>query len=124
VPFSNTVAGPQGGGGAPPLAPPRPESSIVTRPGAFGAKSVAGAVNGNSGATFLQSPNEGQLMILPTQGARQVAPDVMSAQVVEHQMSGMPASDAYTAVLKDHGYAVFERPWDSVSGPFLQKAVL
>ncbi|APR86660.1 Rhs element Vgr protein [Minicystis rosea] len=118
VPFSSTVAG-----GAPSL-PAAPQSTIVTRSGAFGADTVARSVNGTNGATFLQSPNEGQLMIVPTQGARPVAANLLSAQVVEHQMSGMPSSDAFAAVLKEHGYLVYERPWDSLSGEFIQKAVL
>ena len=101
-----------------------PPSAIVTRSGGFGAPSVAQAVNDTPGATFLQSPNEGQLMIVRTQAARAISPEHLSAGVVEHQMSGMPSSDAFTAVLTDHGYAVYERPWDSVSGQFLQKAVL
>jgi type VI secretion system secreted protein VgrG len=104
----------------------KPTGTIVTRSGAFGADSVARAVNGNGphGATFLQSPNEGQLMVVPTQAARPIPAHVLRAEVVEHQMSGMPSSDAYAAALKDHGYAVYERPWDSLSGEFLQKAVL
>jgi hypothetical protein len=101
-----------------------PESVMVTRAGGFSAPGVAHAVNGTKGATFLQSPNEGQLMIVPTQASRPVAPDLLSAQVVDHQMGGMPSSDAFAAVLKDHGYAVYERPWDSVSGAFVQKAAL
>ncbi|MFT3764692.1 MAG: type VI secretion system tip protein TssI/VgrG [Minicystis sp.] len=133
VPFSNTMpAGapalggslPAGASGLAPSLPAAPQSAIVTKSGALGADSVARSVNGSTGATFLQSPNEGQLMIVPTQAARPVAPEVLSAQVVEHQMGGMPSSDAFAAVLKEHGYVVYERPWDSISGQFIQKAVL
>jgi hypothetical protein len=101
-----------------------PASAMVTRPGGFGGDSVARAVNGSQGATFLQSPNEGQLMVLRTQASVPISPSVMTSHVVEHQMEGMPSSDAFAAVLKDHGYAVYERPWESTAGEFLQKAVL
>jgi hypothetical protein len=63
-------------------------------------------------------------MVVPTQAARPVSPDVLGAQVVEHQMGGMPSSDAFAAALQDHGYAVYERPWDSTFGDFIQKATL
>jgi hypothetical protein len=125
VHFSGTGTVPTGG--APAIAPPNPaaQGTILTRSGGLGADGVANAVNGSPGqATFLQTPNEGQLMIVPTQAARPVAGPALSAQVVEHQMGGMPSSDAFAAALQDHGYAVYERPWDAVSGQFLQKAVL
>lgn len=112
------------GGLGGPSAAPTPGSAIVTRPGAFGGDSVARAVNGTDGATFLQSPSEGQLMVLRTQASVPISPSTLTSHVVEHQMNGMPSSDAFAAVLKDHGYAVYERPWDSTGGEFLQKAVL
>jgi type VI secretion system secreted protein VgrG len=128
VPFANAAHAGGGAAGAVPVlgdaARAAPQSTIVTKSGAFGAGSVAHAVNGTQGATFLQSPSEGQLMIVPTHAARPVAADVLSAHVVEHQMSGMPSGDAFTKVLEEHGYAVYERPWDSVSGQFIQKAAL
>jgi type VI secretion system secreted protein VgrG len=108
---------------APPVSP-LPSSSIVTKPGALGGASVARAINGNQGATFLQSPNEGQLMVLRTQGAAPLAPEQLTSGVVEHQMSGLSSSDAFAAALRDHGYVVYERPWESASGAFLQKAIL
>ena len=107
-----------------PGAAAMPASAIVTRPGGFGGDSVARAVNGTEGATFLQSPSEGQLMVLRTQASVPISPSLLTSHVVEHQMNGMPSSDAFAAVLKDHGYAVYERPWDSTAGEFLQKAVL
>ena len=143
VPYSAKSALPGAGGPIPPLgaggpqAPPitvpnlggppppaAPASSIVTRSGGFGANSVANSVNQTPGATFLQSPNEGQLMIVRTQAARPIAAEHLGQSVVEHQMSGMPSSDAYAAALEEHGYAIYERPWDSVGGSFIQKAVL
>jgi hypothetical protein len=127
VHFSSTGTVP--GGGAPAIAPPNPaaqaQGTILTRSGGLGADGVANAVNGSPGqATFLQTPNEGQLMVVPTQAARPVSAPALSAQVVEHQMGGMHSSDAFAQALQDQGYAVYERPWDAVGGQFLQKAVL
>jgi type VI secretion system secreted protein VgrG len=134
VPFANKVqaAAQQGGTGSGlnPFAAPAqqgaaeaPKSIIVTKPGALGGESVAKAVNGTGGATFLQSPNEGQLMIMRTQASIPLSSQQLTTNVVEHQMNGMSSSDAFAAVLKEHGYAVYERPWDS-AGQFIQKAVL
>ena len=116
-----------GGGGLPSVAalPPVPESAIVTRAGGFGGEGIANAVNSNTGATFLQSPSEGQLMVMRTQASMPISPAEMSARVVDHQMNGLSAGDAFAGALRDHGYVLYERPWDSeLGGEFLKKAVL
>jgi type VI secretion system secreted protein VgrG len=124
LPGAGTPAAGAAAAGGASAAARSPASAIVTRPGGFGGDSVARAVNGTEGATFLQSPNEGQLMVLRTRASVPISPSVLTSHVVEHQMEGMPSSDAFAAVLKEHGYAVYERPWESASGEFLQKAVL
>jgi type VI secretion system secreted protein VgrG len=111
------------GGGAP--TPPSPQSAIVTRAGGFGGEGIANAVNGNTGATFLQSPSEGQLMVMRTQASTPLSPADISARVVDHQMNGLSSGDAFAGALRDHGYVLYERPWDSeAGGEFLKKAVL
>ena len=108
-----------------PVTPPAPRSAIVTRAGGFGGGGIANAVNGNTGATFLQSPSEGQLMVMRTQASLPLSPAEMSARVVDHQMNGLSAGDAFAGALRDHGYVLYERPWDSeLGGEFLKKAVL
>lgn len=104
---------------------PAPQSAIVTRAGGFGGEGMARAVNGNTGATFLQSPSEGQLMVMRTQASLPLSPADISARVVDHQMNGLSTGDAFAGALRDHGYVLYERPWDSeAGGEFLKKAVL
>lgn len=117
----SAFAGAGSAGGLP--TPPAPQSAIVTRAGGFGGEGIANAVNGNTGATFLQSPSEGQLMVMRTQASLPLSPADMSARVVDHQMNGLSAGDAFAGALRDHGYVLYERPWDS-GGEFLKKAVL
>jgi type VI secretion system secreted protein VgrG len=118
------------GGGLPaapamPAMPAMPPSAMVTRAGGFGGEGVANAINSNTGATFLQSPSEGQLMVMRTQASMPLSPAALSTKVVDHQMNGLSSSDAFAGALRDHGYALYERPWDSEAGSeFLKKAVL
>jgi hypothetical protein len=100
------------------------QSAIVTRAGGFGGEGMAQAINATSGATFLQSPSEGQLMIVRTQSSLPLSPSEVSSQVVDHQMNGLSSSDAFASVLKQKGYAVYERPWEGDRSEFLLKAVL
>jgi type VI secretion system secreted protein VgrG len=102
-----------------------PQSAIVTRAGGFGGEGMAQAINSNTGATFLQSPSEGQLMVMRTQASLPLSPADISARVVDHQMNGLSTGDAFAGALRDHGYVLYERPWDSeAGGEFLKKAVL
>jgi type VI secretion system secreted protein VgrG len=118
----------QGANGAAAGAPAAPgaisQSAIVTRAGGFGGEGMATAINGTSGATFLQSPSEGQLMVVRTQSSLPLSPAEVSAKVVDQQMNGLSSSDAFAAVLKQKGYAIYERPWEADGGEFLLKAVL
>jgi len=115
-------AGSLGGGMPTPLAP---QSAVVTRAGGFGGEGVANAINSNTGATFLQSPSEGQLMVMRTQASMPISPTDLSTKVVDHQMNGLSSGDAFAGALRDHGYVLYERPWDSeAGGEFLKKAVL
>ena len=110
-------------GGLPsPLPPPR--SGILTRPGALGSESVARSVNANTGASYLQSPTDGQMMVMRTQASSPISSSQLSSSVVEHQMNGMSSTDALAAALQQHGYAVYERPWDGLGSEFIKKAVL
>jgi hypothetical protein len=125
--LSSLLGGGDAGGlsSALPAAQAAPASAVVTRAGGFGGEGIAHAVNSNAGATFLQSPSEGQLMVMRTQASVPLSPSVMSSSVVDHQMNGLSAGDAFASALRDHGYVLYERPWDSeAGGEFLKKAVL
>jgi hypothetical protein len=101
-----------------------PKSGILTKPGALGSESVARAVNANTGASYLQSPTNGQMMVMRTQASSPISSSQLSSTVVEHQMNGMSSTDALAAALQQHGYAVYERPWDGLGLEFIKKAVL
>jgi type VI secretion system secreted protein VgrG len=110
--------------GAPLSAAAAPKSGILTKPGALGSESVARTINTNSGASYLQSPTNGQMMVMRTQASSQISSSQLSSTVVEHQMNGMSSTDALAAALQQHGYAVYERPWDGIGSDFIRKAVL
>ncbi len=99
-------------------------SLVITQAGGFGGEGVATAVTAAKGPIFLQSPTEGQLMIVPTQAAAPVSSDELQRELVDHQMDGVDSSDAFASSLSQRGYVVYERPWDSLDGEFVKKAYL
>ena len=102
-------------------------STVVTRAGGFSPDGLADAVNAANTAktpVLLQSPSEGQLLVLRTQNAAALSPDEFTRTFVDAQMDGMPPSDAYASALQAKGYLVYERPWDGWLVTFLKKAVL
>ncbi|MEZ4295259.1 MAG: type VI secretion system tip protein TssI/VgrG [Polyangiaceae bacterium] len=102
-------------------------STVVTRAGGFSPTSLADAVNAAQAAetpVLLQSPSEGQLLVVRTQKAAALSPDDFTRAFVDHQMDGLPPSDAYAAALQANGYLVYERPWDGWLVSMLKKAVL
>jgi hypothetical protein len=97
---------------------------IFSRAGGFTGQDVAGAVNGSSGATVFQSPGEGQLFVLKTQGALPLDGKEVSAHLVDAQMSGVHTTDAFIESLTQKGYVVYERPWGAAGEAFVKRAVL
>jgi type VI secretion system secreted protein VgrG len=97
---------------------------IFSRAGGFTGQDVAGAVNGSSGATVFQSPGEGQLFVLKTQGASPLDGREVSAHLVDAQMSGVHTTDAFIESLTQKGYVVYERPWGAAGEAFVKRAVL
>jgi len=99
-------------------------STVVTRAGGFTPDSLVDAVNGAQTPTLLQSPGEGQLLILRTQKAAALSSPDFTQAFVDGQMDGLSSSDAFAAALQQKGYLVYERPWDSWLTTLLKKAVL
>jgi phage-related protein len=97
---------------------------IFSRAGGFTGQDVASAVNGSSGATVIQSPGEGQLFVVKTQGALPLDGKEVSAHLVDAQMSGVHTTDAFVESLTQKGYVVYERPWDALGEAFVKRAVL
>lgn len=94
---------------------------VVARGGGLAAQDVAAVVRpGQLG--FLQSPSEGQLMVIPTETAVPLSESVTKAEFVEAQLAGHSQNSAMNNVLRANGYAVYERPWGDWSGPFVQAA--
>ncbi len=111
---SNAIAGPQGHLG-----------QIVSRAGGFSGDDVAGALNsGSNGATILQSPGEGQLFVMKTQGAMPVSGGELEAHLVEAQMNGFSSNDAFVHTLTQKGYVVYERPWGELAEAFVKRAAV
>jgi type VI secretion system secreted protein VgrG len=102
-------------------------STVVTRAGGFSPDGLAGAVNAAGSAqtpVLLQSPSEGQLLVLRTAKAAPLSNEDFTRAFVDAQMDGLPPSDAYASALQARGYVVYERPWDGWLQTFLKKAVL
>lgn len=96
--------------------------AAMTRSGGFGGDEIGRAVNDTHGATFLQSPTEGQLMVVRTAGARELDPAALGSEVVDAQMEGQPVSASVARRLGNEGYAVYERPWGNFEGDFVKVA--
>jgi type VI secretion system secreted protein VgrG len=97
---------------------------IFSRGGGFTGQDVASAVNASNGATVFQSPGEGQLFIVKTQGALPLDGKEVSAHLVDAQMGGVRTSDAFAESLTQKGYVVYERPWRALGEAFVKRAVL
>ncbi|MFO0590536.1 MAG: type VI secretion system tip protein TssI/VgrG [Polyangiaceae bacterium] len=99
-------------------------STVVTRAGGFTPDTFVDAINSSQTPTLLQSPNEGQLLVLRTANAAPLDQTAFTNAFVDGQMDGLTSSDAFTQALMDKGYIVYERPWDSWLTTLLKKAVL
>jgi hypothetical protein len=92
-------------------------AAVTSRAGGIGAHDVVGAVRpGQLG--FLQSPVEGQRMIVSTERALALDPTVVNQHLVEAQLQGKAPGAAMNDLLDASGYAVYERPWGDFAGPF------
>jgi type VI secretion system secreted protein VgrG len=106
------------------LSNPLHGSTVVTRGGGFTPDSLVHAVNGADTPTLLQSPSEGQLLVLRTAQSAPLDSHAFTNAFVDAQMDGLGSSDAFTAALQAKGYLVYERPWDSWLTTLLKKVVL
>jgi len=119
------IAGAVTAGGAASLPQnPLAGSTVVTRSGGFTPGSVVDVVNGTQTPALLQSPSDGQLLVLRTQQSQPLSAQDFTKTFVDHQMDGLPPSDAYTAALQSKGYLVYERPWDGWLQTLIKKVVL
>jgi type VI secretion system secreted protein VgrG len=94
---------------------------VVSRNGGLASHDLVTAV-GPQQVGFLQSPSEGQLMVIPSEKAVPLDPALVNAKLVEAQLAGQPQQAAMNGVLEANGYAVYERAWGDWSGPFVQAA--
>lgn len=92
-------------------------AAVTSRAGGIGAHDVVSAVRpGQLG--FLQSPAEGQRMIVPTERALALDPSAVNQHLVEAQLQGKAPAAAMNDLLDASGYAVYQRPWGDFAGPF------
>jgi F0F1-type ATP synthase membrane subunit b/b' len=99
-------------------------STVITRAGGFTPDGIVDAVNAAHTPTLLQSPSEGQLLILRTEQAAPLSSQDFTSAFVEGQMDGLSSSDAFASALQSKGYLVYERPWDSWLTAMIKKVVL
>jgi hypothetical protein len=96
-------------------------SVMLTRTGGLSATDVAGTVR-PSNVAFLQTPGEGQLMVVPTETAAALSEAELGSAMVDAQMQGRPVSSAVSEVLGQRGYAVYERAWGDFWGELVRVA--
>lgn len=97
------------------------EADALSQPAALSARDVATSVSDET-AVLLQTPGDGQILVMPSAGAAGVDPDALSAAMVEAQMAGTGASAGIAEALAGRGYAVYTRAWGDWHGPFVQLA--
>src|SRR5690606_36235788 len=98
---------------------PGAEADAISQPGALSATEVAAGVSDQT-SVLLQSPSDGQILVVPSAGAERVDRAALSAAMVEAQMEGAAAKQGMAEALADRGYTVYTRPWGDWKGPFVQ----
>jgi hypothetical protein len=106
--------------GQPPELRPT-EPMMLTRMGGLVAEDVAGTVS-PSQVGFLQTPTEGQLMVVPSDRAAQLSPAEVQSTMLDAQMDGRPVKSAVSGLLAERGYAVYERAWGDFWSEFVRVA--
>ncbi|HHH10480.1 MAG TPA: hypothetical protein ENK23_00170 [Sorangium sp.] len=84
-------------------------AAAVSRAGALAAGDMTAALTGG-GVGFVQTPHDGQLMIVPSRG-NNIDGQVLQAAMVDAQMKGMPPAQAAALALEQQGAVVYQRPW-------------
>jgi hypothetical protein len=89
---------------------------VVSRAGGLAPEDVVTTMTFDS-LGFMQSPTEGQLMVVPTTDAVAPSPAVVEQAMVNAQMNGEPVEQAIAMTLNDHGFGVYHRSnEDALSG--------
>ncbi len=95
--------------------------AMLSRSGGIGAGDVAASVRHDK-PTLLQSPGDGQLLVMPDSGAQPVDPSRLSDMMVDAQMAGRPASTAIETELEHQGYRVYRRDYGDWMSEFVRQA--
>jgi len=96
-------------------------ADALSQPGGLSASDLANHVSSET-PSLLQSPGDGQLLVIPSEGAKAVDAGTLSSRVVDAQMAGRPAAKGMADALAEQGFSVYERPWNDWFGPFVQAA--
>lgn len=96
-------------------------ADALSQPGGLSASDLAKHVSSET-PSLLQSPGDGQLLVIPGQGAKALDASALSAKVVDAQMAGNPAAKGMAQALSEQGFTVYERSWDDWFGPFVKAA--
>ena len=93
----------------------------LAKRGGLGPNDFASTVK-QDGPAFLQSPGDGQLMVVPEPGAKAIDPGAMRATMAQAQMTGQPVSKAVADSLGQQGYSVYTREYGDYTSAFIQTA--
>ena len=99
----------------------RGAGQALSRRGGLAGNDVSDVVS-STDVSFLQSPGDGQLMVVPTDTASALDSAKVSAAMVEGQMNGTNVSTSLAGSLQESGYAVYSRGWGDWVGEFVQVA--
>ena len=94
-------------------------ADFLAQRGGLGASDVAKTVS-KDGPAVLQSPGDGQLLVLPNDGVAPVDSAKLQGLMVDAQMQGKPVDSAITSALEGEGYSVYKRSWGDWTGPFVE----
>jgi hypothetical protein len=92
----------------------------TSRAGALAPSDVASTVRPDE-VSFLQSPSDGQLMMVPSDAAKPIDQAAFGSSVVDAQMAGNSQA-AMAQTLSDSGYVVYERGTGDWFGEFVKSA--
>jgi hypothetical protein len=101
------------------LQPGANHADFLAQKGGLGPSDVAKTVS-KDGPAVLQSPGDGQLLVLPNEGAGAVDSAKLQGLMVDAQMQGKPVDSAITTALEGEGYSVYKRSWGDWTSPFVE----
>ena len=95
--------------GQPAIAAGSNHADFMGRQGGLAANDFAKTVQ-QGGPAVLQSPSDGQLLIVPKDRAKALDQAKLQNAMVQAQMSGQSVDNAIASALQEQSYGVYKRP--------------